>query len=870
MFESRITATQKHKSSVTTRNGKAIPFIQPKLTVNQPGDEYEREADEVAERVMRMPADSAMFFRPKPVSSLQRKCAECEKEEEERVQKKEAGSVIQRQETTDAPSFDFKLPTPSLLQSSGSPDYLSLKQPFFNRGISHLYDADSAFQVWNYNFNFFRRFGLSDGLSTSLTNFTAPRFIDSQLKARNPTWWEITDRELNTSSFVGSIPVLDFNADFTPAAPSWVKTIFGGGKSIQRKEASQHVPEVSSGLTNYIGSLSSKGSSLPESSRKFFEPRFGYDFSSVKIHNDSAAHQSAKDIHALAYTHDNNIVFGANQYSPESDSGKKLLAHELTHVVQQAKGIHLQSAGNHSTGIEVTDETIDLSHDDLLPLFPDSLPPDSSAADALSVFPLPQNDVTIQAKLFPVFIQRNNGAPDPPRKDYVFMMGSTGGFYLAARRFFKDHYPGAEIISLKDNSLAGIFGKLRDVASDQNPVGNLYIVSHANVDGTLSFGLTSKDKDKKTSFGELKNALVTNPNLFALNGGVDTKTKVHIKGCNIGRNIDMLNALDEAFGKKVELDAPTHKQGYEYHTEKKGKDVNVVSSEYFNTYNVEFAGKADKSDDELVDAFKEKYADLDFSDQDWEIAVLGAVKQGKKVDKATAEKNKDADARLKAGLAALDKKAADYATEKKRLETETATEKSDIAKEAKASKVTVVAKGSAGAVKKVVTPFTATIFNDKLPPATEAEILKAAPAWFAKTGKGGWKFLSGSVSKSRAGARDQYSYSVRAENKEGRFTLNYALDMAALPVSDADAKSLAESLLKEHMAKNPDFAIARRSAYEWRVQNEKKRGITTITAFLEMTIYAIDLDFKEAGGAVLNPAAKEGEAFYYGESDVKP
>ena len=80
MFESRITATQKHKSSVTNRNGKAIPFIQPKLTVNQPGDEYEREADEVAERVMRMFADSAMFFRPKPVSSLQRKCAECEKD----------------------------------------------------------------------------------------------------------------------------------------------------------------------------------------------------------------------------------------------------------------------------------------------------------------------------------------------------------------------------------------------------------------------------------------------------------------------------------------------------------------------------------------------------------------------------------------------------------------------------------------------------------------------------------------------------------------------------------------------------------------------------------------------------------------------
>jgi hypothetical protein len=864
------TKTTEQKSSGTSKPGQGSLFFQPKLTVNQPGDEYEREADEMAERVMRMPAGGERFFKSKPVTSLQRKCAGCEREEKELLQKKEAGSVIQRQETADQPSPDFRLTTPSLLQPSAAPDYLSLRQPFFNRGIAHLYDADSAVQVWQYNFGFFRRFGLSDGLSASLTNFTAPRFIDSQLKAGNPLWWEITDRELNTSSFVGSIPVLEFNADFSPVAPSWVKTIFGGRKSVQRKEASQRDSGVFPGLNNYVGSLSSRGSGLPEPTRKFFEPRFGYDFSSVKIHNDAAAHASARNINALAYTHGNNIVFGSNQYSPESDSGKKLLAHELTHVVQQGNGIHLQSTGDRSGGFDVTQETIDLSHDDLLPLFPDSLPPDSSSADVLSIVPQMDKDVVIQAMFSSGFIQRNNGAPDPPRKDFVFMMGSTGGFYLAAKRFFKDHFPAAEIISLKDNSLAGIFSKLREVASDQNPVGNLYIVSHANVDGTLSFGIRSKDKDKKTSFGELRNALVTSPQLFTLSGGVDAKTKIHIKGCNIGRNIDMLNALDEAFGKKAEVTAPTHKQGYEYHTEKKGKDVTVISSEYFNTYNVEFAGTANKSDDELVDAFRKKYADLGFSDQDWEIAVLGTAKQGKKADKAAAGKSKEVDARLKANLAALDKTAADYKAEKSRLESEAKTEKADIAKEAKDAKVTVVAKGSTGAVKKVVAPFTATLFNDKPAPTAEKDILKAAPVWFAKTGKGGWTFLSASVSQSRAGARDNFEYTVKAENKEGRFNLKYTLDMAALPTSDADAKSLAENLMKEHAAKNPDFAVARRAAYDWRIDTAKKQGKITVTAFLEMTIYAIDLDFKEAGGAVLNPATKEGEEFYFGESDVKP
>src|SRR5262249_51142380 len=63
------------------------------------------------------------------------------------------------------------------------------------------------------------------------------------------------------------------------------------------------------------------------------------DFSDVKIHTDHAASKSAQSINALAYTTGNNIVFNQNQFSPESESGKKLLAHELTHVVQQQSGI---------------------------------------------------------------------------------------------------------------------------------------------------------------------------------------------------------------------------------------------------------------------------------------------------------------------------------------------------------------------------------------------------------------------------------------------------------------------------------------------------------------------------------------------------
>jgi hypothetical protein len=110
-------------------------------------------------------------------------------------------------------------------------------------------------------------------------------------------------------------------------------------KNIHRKETAKGEVRGSDELDSYVGSLNSSGQPMPESSRKFFEPRFGRDFSNVRLHTDSVAAKSAASINALAYTAGNNIVFNSGQYSPESDSGKKLMAHELTHVVQQGSNV---------------------------------------------------------------------------------------------------------------------------------------------------------------------------------------------------------------------------------------------------------------------------------------------------------------------------------------------------------------------------------------------------------------------------------------------------------------------------------------------------------------------------------------------------
>lgn len=82
----------------------------------------------------------------------------------------------------------------------------------------------------------------------------------------------------------------------------------------------------------------SSGRPLDKSTRDFMEPRFEHDFSRVRVHTDARAAESAQAVSALAYTVGRNIVFGAGQYAPATDSGRRLIAHELAHVVQQSGG----------------------------------------------------------------------------------------------------------------------------------------------------------------------------------------------------------------------------------------------------------------------------------------------------------------------------------------------------------------------------------------------------------------------------------------------------------------------------------------------------------------------------------------------------
>ena len=81
--------------------------------------------------------------------------------------------------------------------------------------------------------------------------------------------------------------------------------------------------------------LRSPGRPLGEEARAFMEPRFGHDFSRVRVHTDARAAESARAVNAQAYTVGPNVVFGTGRYRPDSAQGRSLLAHELTHTIQQ-------------------------------------------------------------------------------------------------------------------------------------------------------------------------------------------------------------------------------------------------------------------------------------------------------------------------------------------------------------------------------------------------------------------------------------------------------------------------------------------------------------------------------------------------------
>jgi hypothetical protein len=106
--------------------------------------------------------------------------------------------------------------------------------------------------------------------------------------------------------------------------------------SLQAKPVQAAGPEQPAAPPMVHQALRSSGAPLDPATRAFMEPRFGHDFSRVRVHSGAAAEQSSREVNAQAYTVGRDIVFGAGAFAPGTHEGRRLMAHELTHVVQQS------------------------------------------------------------------------------------------------------------------------------------------------------------------------------------------------------------------------------------------------------------------------------------------------------------------------------------------------------------------------------------------------------------------------------------------------------------------------------------------------------------------------------------------------------
>ena len=146
-----------------------------------------------------------------------------------------------------------------------------------------------------------------------------------------------------TSTLPVSVPGDRFEREADRVADAVVR----GESSRARERAASSVIGVATGErwthaapsstpTRSAGVLRTNGQPLGDATRSQMEDRLGFDFSRVRVHTDAQAAQSARAVGARAYTIGSDVVFGAGEYAPRSREGQRLIAHELTHVRQQA------------------------------------------------------------------------------------------------------------------------------------------------------------------------------------------------------------------------------------------------------------------------------------------------------------------------------------------------------------------------------------------------------------------------------------------------------------------------------------------------------------------------------------------------------
>jgi len=304
--------------SKKTRSG-----LRTKLTINEPGDQYEKEADRVSEQVMRMKSRDIVRI---PPSAIQRLGTGFEGEL--------ATKQLRRLCECEGEAVDHKADAKIDAVSGGRPltnDQRAFFEPRFGVDFSRvrIHDNDSGDAA-------------APAVSDSRESFAAPiirqhlapsAFADIAAVQRDIAQDEIEEQLV--TAFLSSQDTVQRQAD----SPEDSEDAAAGERILmQAKLAGPRQAQPAAELKAAIYSLEGRGDPLPSALRDDMEGRFGHDFSGVRVHADASAARLARQVNARAFTIGRNVAFASGEYAPNGTAeSRRLLAHELTHVIQQGR-----------------------------------------------------------------------------------------------------------------------------------------------------------------------------------------------------------------------------------------------------------------------------------------------------------------------------------------------------------------------------------------------------------------------------------------------------------------------------------------------------------------------------------------------------
>lgn len=260
--------------------------VQPKLAIGQPGDKYEREADAMADRVVSQSSASVLSSSPPLPPAIQTMCADCA--EEQGVQRQVGPLSL------------------SPAQSSGDQGKLQRameeEEPEVQTQMSPLSPSPAP--------------GFGDQGKLQRAEEEEEPAVQTQMDPLSPR----LQRAMEEEPEVQTQPLMRKAA---------------GGQSVG-----------TTALASKLSASRGGGQPMAPQTNASMSQAFGRDFGQVRIHTGSEAVQMNQGLNAKAFTHGPEIYFNRGQYNPESTAGKRLLAHELTHVVQQNGDSLIPSSGN--------------------------------------------------------------------------------------------------------------------------------------------------------------------------------------------------------------------------------------------------------------------------------------------------------------------------------------------------------------------------------------------------------------------------------------------------------------------------------------------------------------------------------------------